>query len=229
MGITKARLRRIELLKNFHPEAFVMDEEPELYSHNSPLPGREVKRSEFRNRKFYSMIRCVFLEVKNLQIPIVVIVRFFLTPPAFVKLSKKQLKADNIPALECMEICDYLLSFLELLNASLLQNYRQIVKIDAEKYYSDCPRTVFKFLTWDQYVNFQNKVNNNPEGESVGKTGSAWSLQSKRKGYDATQKPSKVEAGRSRRPSVFRTDSGDFALSDPSTAFSPHIMAEEIE
>src|SRR5690606_622563 len=67
------------------------------------------------------------------------------------------LKDESVPATQTHEINEFVLSTLEMLYKTLIASYRQIVKIDAEKFYSKRPRTELQFMTWEQYVELQNR------------------------------------------------------------------------
>lgn len=130
--------------------------EPLIYSIKYPVGKKRLGLNVFRNKKWASMIRCYFRSQIRTNAPVVVIVRFYVTPPENIKVSAKDLRSELVPALPGFEICDYLLSFHEILYNVLITTYRQIVKVDASKFYSNRPRTVFQFMTWEQYVYLKN-------------------------------------------------------------------------
>lgn len=161
-----------------------LQEEPLIYSIKQQLALRRMPRQYFRNKRFSSMVKCHFRSYYNTGTPVVLLVKFFVSPPEKARVSKRQLKAEKTPATFSHEVCEYLLSLLEMLNHNLFNSYRQVVKIDVEKYYSDRPRTVMKFMKWSHYVELYQ--NNNPAysaSEGIMEGGKKRrSVQSKRKG-----------------------------------------------
>jgi len=134
----------------------VLPGEPNIYSIKVNLARRSYTLQYFRNMKFKSILKCFFLSYMKTTTPVVIVVKFFVTPPSNVKISKRELNKESVPAAQSHELCDYLLSFQEMLHLVLFNSYRQVVKLDAEKYYSSNPRTVFKFMSWANYVVLQN-------------------------------------------------------------------------
>ena len=133
--------------------------EPLIYSIKFDISNRTRGMNVFRNKKWASMIKCYFRAFYQANKPVVLIIKFYVSPPSYTKNqpTKKELSSDKAPAVYSFELCDYLLSFLEMLLHVLVRSYRQFVKIDAEKYYSENPRTVFKFMLWSEYVELSNK------------------------------------------------------------------------
>jgi len=131
--------------------------------------------------KWKSLLKCFFRSYYRTNTPVVVVVRFYVSPPSSVKIKEADLRKETVPALFSYEICDYLLSFLEMLHHVLINSYRQIVKIDAEKYYSSNPRTVFQFMKWDHYENLPNRNTVHTKTKSFDPLGEAFPLQPKRK------------------------------------------------
>lgn len=126
--------------------------EPLIYSLKIAVGSRHHHLQFFRNMKFKSVLRCYFREYKAKTTPVVIIVRFYVSPPSSVKIKFADLRKEKTPAVQSYEIADYVLSFMEMLHNNLFSNYKQIVKVDAEKYYSNNPRTVFKFMRWENYL-----------------------------------------------------------------------------
>lgn len=140
---------------------FVIPGEPLQYSVKYAIEGRFRKQVvHFRNQQFTSLIRCCMANyTTNRAEPVCLFVRFFVSPPTGVNIDPKDLAKENIPAVKAAELCDYLLSFQEMLFHGLFYTYRQVVKIEADKFYSKNPRTVFQYMRWGHYVRYKN---NNP-------------------------------------------------------------------
>ncbi len=134
----------------------VLPGEPNIYSIKVDLARRSYNLQYFRNMKFRAIIKCFFMSYLKINTPVVIVVRFYVTPPLNAEVSKRDLLKETVPAVRSFELCDYLLSFQEMLHKVIFNSYRQVVKIDAEKYYSAEPRTVFKFMSWANYVMLQN-------------------------------------------------------------------------
>ena len=126
-----------------------------------------------------SMMKSIFKTHYRITTPVVLLIRFYVSPRT-EKISKKKLAKEETPAVDQFELCDYGLSFLEMVRSVLFNCYRQIVKLDMEKYYSDKPRTVFKFMSWDEYIQDINSVNS--AGESLSEVGKEGLLQSELQG-----------------------------------------------
>lgn len=196
----------------------VLPGEPMIYSIKYNIGSRRHSVQFFRNEKWKSLLKCFFRSYYSTKTPVVLIVRFYVSPPGSVKIRASDLKKESIPAVKSFEMCDYLLSFLEMLHHVLVNSYRQFVKIDAEKYYSDNPRTVFQFMKWDHYDKLQNNNTIHTEGQGICASGKVRSLQSKRKKHvhnaglcaQATGEESKVDGA-----FVFGTPLSDCALSNP--------------
>lgn len=104
-----------------------------------------------------------------MHIPVVLLIKLYVTPQR-KGVSKAALRKENVPAVHSYEIVDYLLSFMELLLYKLITSYRQIVKIEVQKFYSDRPRTTFKFMRWEHYVIYKNQNPDNAKAESRAQT-----------------------------------------------------------
>ncbi len=152
--------------------------EPLAYSIKYPIGQRTRGINFFRNMKWASLLKCWFRAYRKSKIPVVVIVRFYVTPPSSVNLKRSEVSSEAIPAVYAYEVCDYVLSFIEMLQHVLINSYRQIVKLDVEKYYSSNPRTVFKFMSWDHYVKLQSMHTVHAEGKSKLAAGEVLSVQS---------------------------------------------------
>lgn len=167
MGL-KQLIKQQQIQKLAASLEFTMPGEPLIYSIKYSLGSRTLTTTYFRNMQWKSLFKCHFNSYLSTKTAVVVIVRFYVSPPASLKISSRALKAEKTPAVKAYELCDYLLSFLETLMHVLINSYCQIVKVDAEKYYSKNPRTVFKFMKWDDYVEcYKDKGTVHPKGESV--------------------------------------------------------------
>lgn len=162
----------------------ILPGEPLIYCIKYKIGQRVNGLNFFRNMQWASMLKCFFRFYYKTTQPVVVLVKFYVTPPATVEVSSAELRRGKTPAVMAPEVCDYLLSFLEMLHKVLINSYRQVVKVDVEKYYSSDPRTVFKFMSWRDYVNMQASGTFNSKTERVGQVRKKRVLQSKRQGND---------------------------------------------
>lgn len=160
--------------------------EPLIYSIKYPVGQRTRGLQFFRNMKWKSFLKTFFRSFYRTTTPVVVIVRFFVSPPESVTVSPKLLRQESTPAVMSYELCDYTLSFLEMLHHVLFNSYRQVVKLDVEKIYSNNPRTVVKYMKWDEYVKLQNRDTNNSKTKSLSTDGKGKELQPKRQGNEAS-------------------------------------------
>lgn len=178
----KQIIKRQKILNPAIDAELVLPGEPMIYSIKYSVGTRTRSVQFFRNMKWKSLLKCFFHSYYKTNVPVVVIVRFYVSPPSSVTISPKLLKKESVPAVFSFELCDYLLSFLEMIHHVLINSYRQVVKLDSEKYYSSNPRTVFKFIKWENYVKLQN---NNPlytQTESVSQARQVRKLQSELQG-----------------------------------------------
>lgn len=136
-----------------------MPGEPLIYSIKNPVGNRSHPLQHFRNIQWCSLLKCFFRSYYKTNTPVVVIARFYVSPPEKVRISAEELKKQRTPAIFAYELCDYTLSLLEMLHHVLINSYKQIVKLDVDKFYSANPRTILKFMRYDEYVQLQN---NNP-------------------------------------------------------------------
>lgn len=144
-----------------------LPEEPLIYSVKHRVGHRELPLMHFRNRKFMSMFKCHFQQYMNVNIPVVLIINFYVKPFDDVKLNAKQLKSEKIPATRAFELSEYLLSFKELLLHVLINSYRQVVHIEMSKWYSSNPRTEFQFMKWDNYAKYKAQDKNDAKTKAV--------------------------------------------------------------
>lgn len=170
---------------------FVMEGEPLPFSIRTDAGGRRYSLQFFRAKQWRSMLKCFFRAYMKNHIPVVLIVTFYVSPPDTVSVTKRRLKKDIVPAVKTWELCDYLLAFLQMLFQVLFSTYRQIVKIDAEKFYSKNPRTVFKFMSWEHYVILQDKDFTHPKSKSFREDAKEQMVQPKRKRNGANNKRNK--------------------------------------
>jgi hypothetical protein len=166
----KQRIKKQRLMHPAVEAELVLPGEPMIYSIKYPIGNRSRASQYFRNMKWKSLLKCFFKSYYRTITPVVVIVHFFVTPPESIKISPKELSKEATPAVFAYELCDYLLSFLEMLHHVLINSYKQIVKVEVDKFYSNNPRTVFKFMKWDQYVQLQNNNSVLPETQVVSET-----------------------------------------------------------
>lgn len=178
--------KKLRLESVAYTDEFVFPGEPMIYSCKYPLYHRENKPSYFRNMQYCSALKCTFPNYTGSHYitPVVVILRYYVSPPSNVKLPKRALKSEKLPATRSFELCDYVLSTLEMLNHVLIGTYKQIVKLDIEKYYSDNPRTTMKFMSHEAYVKLQDSDPGKTKTESKCKTRKVRSLQSNGEGNE---------------------------------------------
>lgn len=177
------------------PVAYEMTlpEEPLLYSYKYSLRNRRRCVNFFRDKKFRSFLRTHFNSYCFTKVPVVVLVKFYVTPPSETKIKAADLRKEQTPAVEAYELCDFLLSFLEMLRSVLFSAYKQICKIDTEKYYSNNPRTCFRFMKWSDYVARKIRYSTDTEAESVCAAKRVQSLQPVCKGHEEPEGPCSIE------------------------------------
>lgn len=165
-----------------HSVPFVMREEPMIYSLKYSVGNRSTSVTAFRDKRYRSMLKCWFRYYNDHKTPVVILVRFYVSPLSYVKIDKKTLREEKTPAMRSHEMADYLLSLMQMLHMTLFGCYRQIVKVDCEKYYSDSPRTVLQFMSWNAYVKLL-QDNNTAQAvtESLRPTGKIRRIQSPKK------------------------------------------------
>jgi hypothetical protein len=142
----------------------ILQGEPMIYSIKYSVGMRRRGLNYFRNEQWRGLLKCYFNAYRRSKVPLVLIIRFYVSPPTGVKLSKSDLRKEKIPAVHCHELCEYLLSFMEMLLHVLINSYRQFVRIEMDKFYSDTPRTVFQFMKWEHYEHL--KDNNTLDTQS---------------------------------------------------------------
>ena len=180
-----SRRQQYKRRKQFNPAVFnklTIPGEPMIYSAQEFSGFRELPDEHWRNQQWYSLLRCQFINYTLVRKPVVILVRFYVSPPSSIEIDRGKLKREKTPALESHEICDYLLSFQQMLFIALFEDYRQVVKIDAEKFYSNDPRTEFQYMSWENYVEYQNNYSLYAEAKDVRKDRKMGSVQSERSG-----------------------------------------------
>ncbi len=174
---------------------FTIPGDPLVYSLKYPVGERTREMNYFRNRAWYSPLKCVFKQARNRNEPMVLFVRFYVPPIAGHKIRPRDIASEKVPAVHAWEVLDFTLSFLEMLKGSLILTYRQLVKIDCEKFYSKNPRTVFKFMSYTAYDAIQHNHSLYPETKGQCQTWEKRVLQSKlpRYGQNRRARPKKPD------------------------------------
>lgn len=162
---------------------FTIPGDPLVYSLKYPVGERTREMNYFRNRAWYSPLKCVFKQARNRNEPMVLFVRFYVPHLPGHKIRKRDISSEKVPAVHSWEVLDYALSFIEMLKGSLILSYRQLVKIDCEKFYSKHPRTVFKFMSYTAYDAIQHNHSLYPETKGQCQTWEKRVLQSKLQGH----------------------------------------------
>lgn len=142
----------------------ILQGEPMIYSIKYSVGMRRRGLNYFRNEGWQGLLKCYFTAYRNSKIPLVLIIRFYVSPPTGVKMRKSDLRKEKIPAVHSHELCEYLLSFMEMLLHVLINSYKQFVRIEMDKFYSDTPRTVFQFMKLEHYEHL--KANNTLDTKS---------------------------------------------------------------
>lgn len=154
--------------------------EPLIFSQKYMLVGRRRDLAFFRNKQFYSMLKCRFPSYSKIETPVVLIVKFYVPPPVKCTVTREQVRKEKTPAVLAPELSEYLLSFLEMIYNCLIRSYSQVVKIDMSKFYSAKPRTVFQFMKWSNYEELLHYYKSNPEAKAVVSDQSVKDVQSER-------------------------------------------------
>lgn len=199
----------------------VLPGEPMIYSIKYDIGSRKHSAQFLRDQKWGSLIKSYFRAYMKTNAPVALTVRFYVSPPDWVLVKDKDLKKESIPAVCCYEVADYLLSFMEMIHHVLINSYKQIVSVNVEKFYSSNPRTVFKFMHWNQHVKIQDKDSLHPKTEGVCAPHGKRSLQPKRKGNEQDAPVRKEQAARPRASPAKRASSGGGALSPTGPFVSP--------
>lgn len=160
--------------------------EPMIYSIKYSVGMRRKTICSIRNKKLFAHLKCLLPAYTKDKTPVILSVVLFVTPFPELEISQKDVKSEKIPAVYSYELCDYLLSLLEMIKGTLFKSYQQVVHIDIQKFYSAEPRTVFKFMKWDHYVNSQDSNSDNPKTKSKRKVSQSSLLQSECTGNEKT-------------------------------------------
>lgn len=213
----KQIIHRSKILNNVVDREMELPGEPMIYSVKYPVGQRTRGVQFYRNMKWKSLLKTFFRSFYRTNTPVVLLVRFFVTPPEGVDVSAKVLRQESLPAVMSYELCDYTLSFMEMLHHVLFNSYRQVVKLDVEKFYSDNPRTTVKFMRWDEYAKLQSNNTNNTKAEVVSTDGKGPVVQSKRKGNEASNRLRTEGVLREAHAAAERPPASDSALCVTST------------
>lgn len=162
----KSRINRKKILNPNLSHELEIPGEPLIYSVKHRAGKRTHAVPYFRNMQWKSLLKCYFTSYYCSRTPVVILVRFYVSPPSYVKVAAEDLRRESTPAVTSFEVCDYVLSFLEMFHHVLINSYRQVVKLEVDKFYSARPRTVFKFLKWSDYVELQNNNTLHTQPES---------------------------------------------------------------
>ncbi len=192
----------------------VLPGEPLIYSIKYTVGSRTRSVQFFRDMKWKSLLKSFFRSYYKTHTPVVVIVRFYVTPPQNANIKLNDLRSDTVPAVYSYELCDYLLSFLEMLHHVLINSYRQVVKIDVQKFYSSNPRTVFQFMKWDQYVYLQNHNTVHTKSKGVVEARKTRNIQPELQGNAENEVVCEETPRKKQPPTSDRASTCDSALSD---------------
>jgi|GEM_PF-2798789 hypothetical protein len=210
------------MLNDILDRPLVLEGDPLIYSVKCPAGQRTRGLQYFRNKQWKPFLTTHFRSLRSQDVPVVVLLKFFIKPPEGVKVPKAALSQESAPAVKPFELCEYILSFLEMIRGVLITAYKQIVKIDAVKLYSDNPRLEVKIMRWNEYVNMQNNNSNDTKAESLGKDESRPGVQSKLGGHGKSHKARKGTVSGQADAALEGAVAGDSALSDASSGSSPH-------
>lgn len=187
--VTKQVIQRSQQFNPAVWNVFTIPEFPMVYSLKYPIGKRTLDMKYFRKKAYASLMKCqmpAFVGDHGTK-PLVLRVRFYVPPFVHKNVPQKDVVTERVPAKYSYELCDYLLALLELLHKVLLDNYKDICKVECEKYYSNNPRTEFQFMTWENYGRLLNNDSLDPKSKSKRKARSSWSVQPEQSG-DAKSK-----------------------------------------
>lgn len=151
----KKWLRRKAMFNPAVWNQFEIDGEPLIYTIKYDVGLRTRGANFFRNKEYYSFLRCFYPAYRKSKIPVAILVTFYVSPLSNADITKEDLKSEKIPAVFSYEILDYVISFLEVFHGVLIESYCQICTMQIAKFYSRKPRTVFQFMKWSDYVKLQ--------------------------------------------------------------------------
>lgn len=213
----KQIINRSKMLNNVIGNALELPGEPMIYSVKCPVGQRTRSLQFFRNMKWKGILKTFFRSFNRTTTPVAISVRFMVSPPGYITVPHKILHSESLPAVMSYELCEYTLSFLEMLHTVLFNSYRQVVKLDIEKFYSSNPRTIVRFMTWEEYDKLQSSDTDNAETESLSKNVQRESLQSQRKRNGRDNKIHAEEVFRIAHATTKGTTASDSAFCDTST------------
>lgn len=214
------------ILKKNIDKPFEIPGEPMIYSLKYPVGLRTRGLQYFRNMQWKSILKSNFRSFYRTNIPLVLIVRLYVTPTPNIDVPAKVLSQESMPAVMSYELCDYGLSLLEMLHHVLFNSYRQIVKLDIEKFYSARPRTEMKFMKWDEYVKLQSSDTSSAETESVSQDEPRKVLQSKRKRHGTISESRQEIHPKQTDAALKGTATGDSTLCVQSTTSTSRKKAQ---
>ena len=188
----KSLIKRKLISKQIGPRVgddLTLPGEPKIYSTKWDFSIRHRSLNYYRNLQFKSLLKCVFpayIGYKNgkSKVPVVLCVRFYVPAPSTVTITDAKLKAENVPASDTHELGEYFLSFIEMLHGVLINSYRQIVRVEMDKFYSANPRTVMNFMRYDTYVELANYNTLHTNAESKCENGQERCIQSAAPGHE---------------------------------------------
>ena len=105
----KQIINRSKMFNNVVDREMELPGESMIYSVKYPVGQRTRGVQFFRNMKWKSLLKTFFRSFYRTNIPVVLIVRFFVTPPENVTVSAKVLRQESLPAVMSYELCDYTL------------------------------------------------------------------------------------------------------------------------
>src|SRR5574338_472180 len=105
----KAFIKKQIILQQTATSELTLPGDPMIYSTKYHIGNRMHSTQFFRNMQWKSILKSCFTSCYNTKTPVVVIVRFYVSPPSYVKITPVKLKKENTPAVEAFEVCDYLL------------------------------------------------------------------------------------------------------------------------
>ncbi len=150
------RKKILEAIKDPGIPILEMPGEPLIYSIKSTVGQRIEYLDYFRNKQWRSILKCYFRNYLKAYTPTAIIVKFYVSPPVGHEISAAMLRREVVPAVYAFELCDYFISFLEMLHKVIIHNYRQVCRVDMVKLYSNNPRTTLQFMHYEEYVDVQN-------------------------------------------------------------------------
>jgi hypothetical protein len=226
MGL-KQLIKQQKILAGGYDVELTLEGEPLIYSLKYKVGKRHHPLNFFRDLKWSSLLKCYYRHYYNTKIPVVLLIKLYVSPPSYVFVKKKDLVSEKVPAVMSFELCDYLLSFKEMLHKVLFNSYRQVVRVEIEKWYSDNPRTVFRYMKWEHYVNFRNNNTADAKTKSCNKAKQKRILQSEYKGHEHNKKSGAEETDRASAPIVSGPSVSDCPFPFTCTSIEPGIQQSD--